>query len=139
MYLEADFSVNPVVIYAVTTAFSSSLDQNEIVKVVDDGSSTGVATVLAMAGVNECFRGISFGPTVLPPHIDAITPLPSGNYRLTVSGSSNVLYTVEASSGLAPASWTALITNSSPTGTFDYDDLTASSSARRFYRARYSP
>ena len=138
MYLTADFSANPVVIYAVTTAFNSTMDQNKVVKVVDDGSDAGVATVLATSGPNECYRGIAFGP-VVPPHIDAVTPLPAGNYRVTVSGWSNIAYTVEASSGLAPASWTPLVTNSSPTGTFNYDDLTAGGSAHRFYRARYTP
>jgi hypothetical protein len=57
MYLTVDFSANPPVIYAVTTAFGAGLDQNELVKIVDDGSSSGVATVLATTGPNLCFRG----------------------------------------------------------------------------------
>jgi hypothetical protein len=139
MYLTADFSANPVVIYATTTAFGADLDQNEVVKVVDDGTSTGTATVLATAGANECFAGIAFGPNALPPHLDAITLLPDRNVRLTVSGSPDVSYTIEDSSSLAPVSWAPLATNSSATGLFQYDDLAATNSAKRYYRARYSP
>jgi hypothetical protein len=55
---------------------------------------------------------VSFGPTVQTPHIDAISILPDRNVRLTVSGSSNVLYSVQGSASLAPSAWTSLVTNS---------------------------
>jgi hypothetical protein len=139
MYVAADFSANPVVLYAITTAFGANLDQNELVKVTDDGSANGVATVLAPAAANECFRGISFGPTVLPPNIDTISQLPDRNFRLTVSGSSNVSYYLQSSSTLSPPSWSSLVTNNNPNGSFQYDDLTATNFAQRFYRAGYTP
>src|SRR2546425_9546904 len=53
------------------------------------------------------FRSVRFGPSVRPPHIDAINLLPDGNTRLTISGFSNFPYTVQASSGLSPASWSS--------------------------------
>jgi len=138
MYLTVDFNANPPVVYAVTTAFNPTMDQNAVVKVVDDGSATGTATLLATAGVNECFRGISFGPNVLTPAITA-NQLPDGNLRLTVSGSSNISYSVESTPVVAPTSWTSRVTNSSSSGTFIYDDLTATNSAHRYYRATYRP
>jgi hypothetical protein len=139
MYVVVDFSANPVVLYAITTAFGANLDQNELVKIVDDGSASGTSTVLATAGANECFRGISFGPTVLPPHLDSITQLGDRNFRIVVSGTTNASYRVERSLTLTPPSWTPVVTNASATGSFSYDDLTATNSAERFYRAAYLP
>jgi hypothetical protein len=139
MYLTVDFSANPPVIYAVTSAFGGGLDQNELVKIVDDGSASGIASVLATAGPNQCMRGVSFGPTVQTPHIDAISILPDRNVRLTVSGSSNVLYSLQGSASLAPSAWTSLVTNSGPNGTFIFDDLAATNYPARFYRAYYRP
>ena len=138
MYVVADFSANPVVLYAITTAFGANLDQNKLVKVVDDGSPSGVATVLATAPASECFRALSFGPSV-PPHVDAVSQLPDGNFRVTVSGASNVSYFVQSANSLAPLSWTSQATNNNPNGSFTYDDLTATNSAQRFYRAGYTP
>jgi hypothetical protein len=55
-YVTADFSgANPVV-YAVTT----EADNNQIVRISDDGSGTG--TVVAFAGVNQTFRSLRLGP-----------------------------------------------------------------------------
>jgi hypothetical protein len=140
MYLTVDFSANPVVIYAVTTAFNSTQDQNELVRVVDDGSASGVSTVLATTGANECWRGISFGPLPATPHFDAVSHLPDGNIHLSLTNcSANIPYTIDASSAIAPTAWSALFTNTTATGTFGYDDLTATNSAIRFYRARSAP
>ena len=83
-------------------------------------------------------RGISFGPTVLPPHSDTVNVLPDGNIRLTVSGSTNVSYTAQSASSVL-GGWTSLVTNSSPTGSFNYDDLAATNAPLRFYRAFYMP
>jgi len=55
-YVAADFSgANPVV-YAVTT----ESDNNQIVRISDDGVGTG--TPVAFAGVNQTFRGLRLGP-----------------------------------------------------------------------------
>jgi hypothetical protein len=138
LYLTADFSGANPVIYATTVVVGG---QNKVVKAVDDGSNSGAgtATVLATVGPNQQYRGIHFGPAVQRPHIDAINPLPDGNFALTVSGSAGVAYSVQASSDTVPTSWTSLVTNSNPTGTFQYNDLTATNHPQRFYRAAYTP
>ena len=139
LYVTVDYSqLNPVV-YATTCVAS----QNELVMIVDDGSNggAGTTTVLATAGPNQEFRGVRFGPgivSVLRPHIDAINLLPDGNIALTVSGSPNIAYSVQASDAVVPTSWTSLVTNSNPTGTFQYNDLTATNAAHRSIRA-YKP
>jgi hypothetical protein len=55
-YVTADFSGAHPVIYAVTTEDNN----NQIVRIPDDGGSPG--TVVALAGANQNFRGLRFGP-----------------------------------------------------------------------------
>jgi hypothetical protein len=114
------------------------------VKIVDDGSNSGAgtATLLATAGPSQQFRGIRFGPgtVIQPPQINSIERLSDGNVRLSVTGTAGTTYSIEASGTLTPPSWSGLTTNSNPTGTFTYDDLTATNSVQRYYRGvHYAP
>jgi uncharacterized repeat protein (TIGR01451 family) len=56
----------------------------------------------------------------------------SGYFQLTVTGQSNTVYVVQASTNLT--SWVPLSTNSSATGTFTFTDTTTPAPQQRFYR-----
>ncbi len=75
-------------------------------------------------------------PSAQPAVLSAST-LPDSNIRLTVTGTTNANYNVQGSANLY--NWQSLNTNSSPTGTFTYDDLTATNYPNRFYRAIWVP
>ncbi len=58
----------------------------------------------------------------------------NGVFQLTISGIAGQDYILEASTNLA--SWSALVTNTAPTGFFNLTDSTSQTFPRRFYRIR---
>ena len=58
----------------------------------------------------------------------------SNNFTGLVLGTANSNYVIQASTNLVD--WTALTTNSSPSGILNFVDTNASGLIQRFYRAR---
>lgn len=60
--LTVDFSGANPILFATTSESSA----NRLISIVDDGTGSSVANVLATAGANTAFRGVDFAPTAVP-------------------------------------------------------------------------
>ena len=99
-----------------------------------------VTNLTVTASASGCSGNQSYTLTISPPdpaHFDSITLLPDNNIHLTISGSSNVNYDIQASTDLS--AWGSLISTGNSTGIFDYSDLNATNFVDRFYRAVWVP
>ena len=74
--------------------------------------------------------------TIAPPSVHTVA-YANGVFTLHVTGQPGVPYVIEVSTDLN--TWTAVSTNTSVTGTFQFSDLNAGSYPFRFYRARVGP
>ena len=82
-------------------------------------------------------RTTGTGSQPTAPKFTTFTRSLNGSFQLSLSGQASVTYVIEASPDLK--TWTAISTNSSPSGVISFTDSGAASLARRFYRARSSP
>jgi hypothetical protein len=135
LYLTVDFGQANPIIYATVIGAS----QNNLVRIVDDGSNggAGTSTVLATAGLNQEFRGIRFGPLATPPAPVLSASLPgAGSTSVTVSWSSvaGVTYRLDYKDDLSASLWTPLVTNTASGSTTSYVDTTNPAPVHRFYR-----
>lgn len=74
-----------------------------------------------------------------PPHIDAITCVPAGEVRLTISGSPSAQYEIQFTTTLGAGAWERLGQVTNFTGTVQFSDLSAKNGSQRFYRAVLAP
>jgi CotH kinase protein/Concanavalin A-like lectin/glucanases superfamily/Lamin Tail Domain len=130
----ADFSGAHPVIYA-TTAENST---NRLVAITDAGANSTAAT-LAIAGVNQIFRGVVFAPDAASnPNIFNTTKNTSG-FVITWTALLNQNYTVQWTGDLTGNNWTTLTNLTSTTTEMTVTDATASGSTNRFYRIILNP
>ncbi|MGI8964463.1 MAG: hypothetical protein ACR2H1_00055, partial [Limisphaerales bacterium] len=90
----------------------------------------------------DTFDGFTGTVTVVNPN----TPLPalissptfsSNGFRFNITGVSNNVYVVEASTNLGNTNgWMAISTNQAPSPTFSFTDSTATNFSKRFYRVQ---
>jgi sugar lactone lactonase YvrE len=73
----------------------------------------------------------------LPGHFDSISVLGDGSVQLSMSGSANTNYLLQAATNL-PA-WSSLILLPSGNGSFQYNDASATNTSQRFYRLKLGP
>jgi hypothetical protein len=90
---------------------------------------------------NGCTGSTNYSVTIAVPNANpaqlSASVLNDGNFKITVTGSPNMPYTIQGSTNLI--NWDSLNTNSAPSGTFDYNDLGATNFLQRFYRAVWTP
>src|SRR5581483_6559960 len=133
--LAADFSGPHPLLYATTAEASA----NRLVAFSDTGASASVA-ILATAGANQLFRGVTFTPAVhdLAPQIfRAIRG--ATDFSLSWTTFIGVSYTVQYTDNLESAAWQPL-TNfiaTSPNATFT--DAAVPLETNRFYRILVNP
>ena len=68
--LAAEVVGGHVVLYATTATTSTLVDQNKLVRVVDDGTASPAFSVLATAAANTVYRGVAMA--WVPPVLDAV-------------------------------------------------------------------
>jgi CotH kinase protein/Concanavalin A-like lectin/glucanases superfamily/Lamin Tail Domain len=130
----ADFSGAHPVIYA-TTAENST---NRLVSITDTGAAS-IATMLATAGVNQIFRGVTFAPdTAANPTIFSTVKNPGG-FIISWTALLNQNYTVEWTDNLLDTNWTTLTNLTSTLPTMTVTDTTAPAGTNRFYRIILNP
>lgn len=70
------------------------------------------------------------------PQLTVIPPTGSGQFQLQLTGQTNQLYAIEASTNLQPGSWVPLATNPATGGQFVFPDNQSSNFPVRYYRGR---
>ena len=105
----------------------SAADAGDYACVISGANGT-IATSNAVLTVN--------GPP-LPGHFDSILVLADGSVQLSMSGSANTNYTLQAATILP--TWSNVNLLSSSNGVFQYIDASANTTTQRFYRLKLGP
>ncbi len=71
----------------------------------------------------------------VPPRFSAIFPTNTGAMHLELSGTTGRVYVIQATTNLALPQWSPLATNTDVTGLLPFDDVSAGTFPKRFYRA----
>jgi hypothetical protein len=94
---------------------------------------SGGAFSLAVAG-NSLLLNYSAAPAV-PPGFTSMVSLGSGGMQLGGTGGAGQAYVLQASTNLAPATWSSIATKRTNTnGVLQFSDLEASNYPEHFYR-----
>lgn len=107
-----------------------------VTKFTPDGSSNVVLTASGMAGA-EFVAAWPIPAQLIPPNISGSTPLLSAvftnnQFQITVTGTTNANYIVQAATNLSAPDWIPLSTNAAP---FVYVESNVDLVPDRFYRA----
>lgn len=137
-HLAVDWSGASPVIYATTSESTNGVSiPNRLIKIVDTGQSSP-ATILAVAGTNQFFRGVKFGPSAMftPPQSLTANLSNGAGLKLHFSGTTNYPYVLQSATNLTPPiSWQSIITNPADgNGSWQFVD-TNLNRAQKFYRA----
>ena len=103
-------------------------------QVADAGTYTVAVTNIAGAVVSS--NAVLMVAVPLPPHFDLISLLPDQRVDVWLSGSTGIVYVIEASTNLFD--WAPLATLTNTSGAFEFIDNPATN-AQRLYRARLGP
>jgi hypothetical protein len=125
------------VVSAVVTNWGlSSMANNLILKL---GQQYRLTCLLAAAAPRNPGSGLFVGTNhfSLEPSVMVSIAMSEGQTRLCVKGWPGRRYALERSSDLS--AWQPLMTNSAPSGAFEYVDETAANAPSRFYRAVEQP
>lgn len=89
-------------------------------------------------GASASSAPVTFDVTpLLPSKLSEAEFVAGAGFRLTLRGTTNAVYVIEAARDLSPPpDWQPLLTNRLATGTVTFTDTNALQSPRRFYRAR---
>jgi hypothetical protein len=97
-----------------------------------------VGTVATLADGFEFASGDVYGAflprSTAPPRLDIAGPLVDGQFPLLLTGTPGINYEIQAITNLRSTNWTALVTNSPASGTFNFTGTNATSGSR-FHRA----
>lgn len=97
---------------------------------------SGASQMQHMAVVRDfAFPVAAANSPALPPELRDVL-WAEGRFRFLVTGSTGVLYVIEATSNMCSAAWTPLYTNAAP---YTFSDPAADSVPQRFYRGRVAP
>ena len=131
--LAVDFSGALPVIYATTAEAAN----NRLVTLTDTGADAALTT-LAVSGVNQLFRGVTFAPiTGLVPQFYHVAFSLDG-FALSWSALLNRNYTVQYTGNLASPDWQTLTNLTSTTPVLTVVDP-ATATTNRFYRVLLNP
>jgi hypothetical protein len=103
-----------------------------------DGNSFFCVLTFATLVSGEFTSGDVYGAFIpsstAPPRLDVAGPLVAAQFPLLLTGTPGINYAIQTLTNLSLTNWTALVTNSPTTGTFNFTDTNATN-ASRFYRA----
>ena len=120
---------NGVIVYMPFTIASNAPDHDEPLTFTNVFATDALAESVALSLSNGVLA------VVVPPRISAIAPTNGGGMRLVLAGSAGRNYVIQAATNLAAPQWlpfTNILAGGSPV----FDDVTASNSPLRFYRAQ---
>ena len=107
-------------------------------------ASAGTVYWIAVDGVNNPTTGVPARGTVslhyrlvMPLRLTATayTNASGGKLTFKVTGTPNLVATIQASTSIAGTNWTSLVTNTSASGAFNYTNTGANALSNRYYRA----
>ncbi|HET7625155.1 MAG TPA: lamin tail domain-containing protein [Verrucomicrobiae bacterium] len=132
--LAVDFTGAHPIIYATTAEDSA----NRLVSITDTGAASP-AVILATAGANQLFRGVSFAPqTSSEP--ECFNPVETTNgFTLSWTALINRSYTVQYSENLSGNNWITLTNVTATAPVLTITDAGVPGATERFYRVILNP
>jgi alpha-N-arabinofuranosidase len=142
MNLNAAISLNGYTSSGNATTYSYGIPQDQAAFFNGADAAQDISTgTLPVAGSNLTATFAPYSATViqLSPAAPSLVSMPSppspGNFIFQLQGLPSVPYVIEMSTNLAAASWSPVVTNSSPSGLMNVTNLM--SSGAQFYRAMW--
>jgi Cohesin domain len=125
---------NGVLVFVPFTIATNAPDQDEPLVLTNVVVASADAQVVPASATNG-----TLAIAVLPPQFSSIAPTNGGVIHLQLAVTAGRSYSIQATTNLQSPQWTTLETGVVTNGVLEFDDVSAGTFSRRFYRALVVP